>query len=148
MANLQQCIGVAAVLNDITPSRSILSSFLLIDKVALVTGAQRGIGLELALTLVEAGATVYCLDLPPNPNAEWLRVQAWAAELPELLPGLKNKGRLEYISGDVTDQRQMWDITEDIATREGRLDICFANAGVMGGTECLQYPAEGVRKVT
>lgn len=144
----QTPVGVAAALANLTPTRSTLSSFLLIDRVALVTGAHRGIGLELSLGLAEAGAIVYCLDLPSTPDAGWIKVQSYVANLPDITPGLKNKGRLEYIQGDVTDQQRMWTIAEDIATKEGRLDICIANAGLMGGVNCLEYPAEDVRKVS
>lgn len=143
----QQPLGVAGVLNNLTPARSTLSAFLVIDKVALITGAQRGIGIEMALALAEAGATVYCLDLPSEPDADWRKVEAYVAKLPDIAPGLKNKGRLEYVSGDVTDQQQMWKIAENIAKKEGRLDICIANAGILSGAECLDYPAKEFRKV-
>lgn len=143
----QQPLGVAAALDNLPPARSILSAFLVVDKVALITGAQRGIGIEMALALAEAGATVYCLDLASKPDADWLKVQAHVAKLPEIAPGIKNKGRLEYVSGDVTDQQQMWKIAEDIANKEGRLDICIANAGILNGADCLEYPAKEFRKV-
>ncbi len=45
-------------------ARSAISALLVIEKVALNTGARRGIGIEMVLALTEAGATVYCLDLP------------------------------------------------------------------------------------
>ncbi|EKM76677.1 hypothetical protein AGABI1DRAFT_115589 [Agaricus bisporus var. burnettii JB137-S8] len=139
--------GVAAALSGATPARTVLSSFLLCDRVALVTGAQRGIGLEMSLALAEAGAIVYCLDLPANADADWLKVQEYVTKLPDIAPGVNNKGRLEYVSGDVTDQQKMWDIAEDIVKKEGRLDICVANAGILRGFECLEYPAEEFRKL-
>lgn len=141
-------VGVAAALANLPPSRSVLSSFLLINRVALITGAQRGIGLEMALALAEAGATVYCLDLPEKPEANWHKVKAYVASLPDLAPGMKNAGRLEYVQGDVTNQKEMWSIAEDIVKKEGRLDICVANAGILRGAECLEYPAEGFRQVS
>jgi NAD(P)-dependent dehydrogenase (short-subunit alcohol dehydrogenase family) len=122
-----------------------LSLVSLSDRVALVTGGHRGIGLEMALALAEAGAVVYCLDIPPNPDADWLKVQSFANELPGT-EGEK-KGRLEYISGDVTDQKAMWGVVESIVDREGRIDICMANAGILHGAECLEYPAEDFKRV-
>src|SRR5258708_36410661 len=74
--------GVAAALSGLPPARTVLSSFLLDDRVAVVTGAQRGIGLEMALALAEAGAIVYCLDLPANPGTDWLKVQDYVTKLP------------------------------------------------------------------
>ena len=143
-------IGVAAALASATPSRNALNTFSLVGRVALVTGGQRGIGLEIALGLVEAGAIVYCLDLPKTPDENWFKVQKYVADLPTLGTSAKGKslnGRLEYISADVTNQTVMWAKAEDIANAEGRLDICFANAGVLKGAECLDYPADEFQKV-
>lgn len=50
------------------------------DKVVLISGAARGLGLVQAEALLEAGAIVYALDRLPEPSAEFLRVQKRAAE--------------------------------------------------------------------
>ncbi len=85
------------------PAPTIFShEFSLADRVALVSGAERGIGLEMALALVEAGArAVYCLDLPKTPGEEWTKVNAYAKGLEGKTGGA---ARLEYVSADVTDQ--------------------------------------------
>ncbi len=71
--------------------------FSLAGRVALVTGANRGIGLESALALSEAGArSVYCLDVHEEPGEEWRRVSELVAQM-----GL---GSFRYICGDVRDQ--------------------------------------------
>ncbi len=71
--------------------------FCLADRVALVTGGRRGIGLEAALALAEGGArSVYCLDLAQEPGEEWTKVRESATRM-----GL---GKFEYISGDVRKQ--------------------------------------------
>lgn len=87
---------------DAVPKPTIFShEFALDDRVALVTGAQRGIGLEAALALVEAGArAVYCIDLPPQPSKDWEKVRNYASRM----KGKSGQGRLEYISADVTDK--------------------------------------------
>ncbi|KAF9010282.1 NAD-binding protein [Cyathus striatus] len=141
-------VGVAAALAGISPARTALAEFSLIDRVALVTGAQRGIGLEMALALAEAGAVVYCLDLPPNPDEAWHKVQAYAAGLPAVpTPQGERKGRMEYLKADVTNQEEMWNIAQVIAKKEGRLDVCVANAGILGGAECLDYEAQAFKKI-
>ena len=55
----------------------------------------------MALALVEAGArAVYCVDLAKDPSPEFAKVREYAARL----SGKGGEGRLEYISGNVTDQ--------------------------------------------
>ena len=143
-------IGVAAALTAAAPTRTAFSTFSLVGRVALVTGGHRGIGLEIALALAEAGAIVYCLDLPKTPDENWSKVQRYAAQLPSLDTsplGKSLNGRLEYISADVTNQTMMWAKAEDIAKSEGRLDICVANAGILKSAECLNYPENEFQQV-
>ena len=66
-----------------------------------MSGGHRGIGLEMALTFIEAGArAVYCVDLPKEPSEEWQTVRDYAARL----SNKGGEGRLEYVNADVTDQ--------------------------------------------
>lgn len=108
----------------------------------MVSGANRGLGLEMALVLCEAGArVVYCFDLPAEPSDEWKKTS-------EYVQKMGNGSRLEYISANVTDQKDMWAKAKDIGDREGRMDVCVAAAGVLKShTDCLQYPAEQFQEV-
>ncbi len=75
--------------------------FSLADRVALVSGGNRGIGLEMALALVEAGTRiVYCVDLPEKPGDEFTKVREYASQLKDM----GGEARLEYVSANVTDQ--------------------------------------------
>lgn len=135
-------IGVEAALAGAPAEPKIFAEFALTDRVALVSGANRGLGLEMALALAEAGArAVYCVDLPAAPGAEWEAVRAHVA-------GMGGGRRLEYASADVRDQEAMWDVGDEVGAREGRLDVCVAAAGVLRAhTDCLEYPAEQFREV-
>jgi len=130
-------------------SSNVLSIFALPGRVALITGGMRGIGLEIALAYAEAGATVYCLDLPTQAGADFVTVQKHVAGLPALNIGAVKgaKGRLEYASCDVTQQKEMWAVVEGIAAKEGRIDVCVCNAGLLHASDVLEYSAEEWKKV-
>ena len=131
-------IGVNAALDpSVQPRPKIFDEFALTDRVGIVSGGNRGIGLEMALTLCELGArAVYCLDLPETPSEEWQKTKEYVAKL-------GNNSRLEYISVDVTNQDKVWKIGEDIGKKEKRMDVCVAAAGIVKShTDCLEYPAK------
>ncbi|KAI0703271.1 hypothetical protein C8Q76DRAFT_224418 [Earliella scabrosa] len=132
-------VGVARALAaspDKVPAGPTLftQEFSLADRVALVTGANSGIGLESALALIEAGArSVYCLDVVKQPSDDWSKVR----ELVDRM-GL---GHFEYVCGDVRDQEGMWKVGQMIGDREGRMDVCVAAAGILKPlAPSLDYP--------
>jgi NAD(P)-dependent dehydrogenase (short-subunit alcohol dehydrogenase family) len=85
-------------------------------KVALVTGANKGIGKEIARGLARQGMTV----LLGARDSE--RGQAAAAELAE-------DGNVTFLQLDVTDVNSVSAAAREIETRFGRLDILVNNAG-------------------
>jgi len=135
-------IGITAALQAATdpgfkPKPKIFDEFALTDRVGIVSGGNRGLGLEMALALCEAGARViYCFDLPASPSEEWTKSC-------EYIKRLENGSRLEYVSIDVRDQKALWKKAEEIGGREQRMDVCVAAAGILKShTDCLTYPEE------
>ena len=141
-------IGVQAALRaasdpTFTPRPTLLEKeFSLSGRVAVVSGGQRGLGLEMAEALAEAGAAVYCLDLPAKPDESFGLTQNYVSRMK-----LAKGARLEYASVDVTDQSAVWNAVKDIADKEGRLDVCIAAAGILHGEECLDYDGKDFRNV-
>jgi NAD(P)-dependent dehydrogenase (short-subunit alcohol dehydrogenase family) len=90
-----------------------------VDKVALVTGATRGIGFETARQL--AGAGVHVLLAGRN------RDKAVEAALQLQSEGLS----VEAVALDVVDEISIAEAAAHVARRHGRLDILVNNAGVL-----------------
>jgi NAD(P)-dependent dehydrogenase (short-subunit alcohol dehydrogenase family) len=89
-------------------------------KVALVTGAGTGIGRATAVQLAERGAMVVCVDISSD-----------AEDTVEMIE--RAGGRAVAFKADVSNPD---DVAGMIAFAElgyGGLDICFNNAGVIGG---------------
>lgn len=87
----------------------------LAGKVALVTGASRGLGAADMRTLARDGATVIGLDVPP--------LEADLKALAEELGG-------GYIVGDITSPDAPAEIAEYIKKNHGGVDIVVHNAGI------------------
>ncbi len=92
-----------------------MPAFDLNGKVALVTGAARGIGYETARQMHGRGASVAVLDLDADAAGE-------AAE--------RIGSRAIGLAGDVTDQGKMMNTVAEVVERFGGLDVAVANAGI------------------
>lgn len=115
-----------------------LPEFSLKDKVILVTGAGRGLGLVQAEGLLEAGAKVYALDRLEKPDPDFARVQARAEELGT---------SLEFLRLDVRDNVSLNATIAGIADENGRLDGLLACAGIQQETSALEYTMEDADKM-
>ncbi|KAI9011806.1 short-chain dehydrogenase/reductase SDR [Hyaloraphidium curvatum] len=96
-------------------------------RVALVTGASRGVGRGVALALAQAGATVFA-------TARTLRGQSGGVPLPGSLEELVEecaaggaKGTIVPIKCDHADDAQVRSAVAEIESRAGRLDVLVNN---------------------
>ncbi len=103
-----------------------LDKFKLDGKIAVVTGAARGIGLAATEALAEAGALVVLTDMNPD-------------LLRSAVEGLEAKGyRVEGEVLDVTDVKGVEAVRDAVLSRHGRVDILVNNAGIA----ISNHPAE------
>ena len=105
-------------------------------KIALVTGASRGIGRQIALTLGREGAAVIV-----NYNGS-------AAKAEEVVKEIKAAGgRAEAVQCNVSDFESCGRMMADVVSRYGRLDILVNNAGVSESTPFTEYTEETYDRV-
>jgi NAD(P)-dependent dehydrogenase (short-subunit alcohol dehydrogenase family) len=103
-------------------------------KVALVTGAARGIGLATAAALVSRGASVAVVDLDQQESARA------ASQL--------HDARALGLAGDVTDRAAMQRAVAAVVERFGGLDVVVANAGVASRVATFRAtPSESFERV-
>ncbi|WP_079910300.1 3-oxoacyl-[acyl-carrier-protein] reductase [Paenibacillus sp. 32352] len=92
---------------------------MLAGKVALVTGASRGIGRAIALTLAEAGADV---------AVNYAGSEAAAAEVVGLIEGMGRKAI--KVKANVASSQEVDDMFKQVLETFGKLDILVNNAGI------------------
>jgi 3-oxoacyl-[acyl-carrier protein] reductase len=87
------------------------------DKVAIVTGASRGIGRAIAERLASGGATVVCVARESNAQSTVESIQAAG-------------GKASMFGADVTDRAAVARLVKETVEQHGRLDILVSNAGI------------------
>jgi NAD(P)-dependent dehydrogenase (short-subunit alcohol dehydrogenase family) len=94
------------------------------QRVAIVTGAGRGIGRAMTLGLLAVGIRVLGVDRDREP----------LDELAALAAQRQAGGALATLRADLTDEPVIADIPEATVTRFGRVDILVNNAGIGQGS--------------
>jgi glucose 1-dehydrogenase len=97
------------------------------NKIALITGAGKGIGAAIARGFAAEGATVLVNELPGATYAE-----ALAAELRAL------GSRAEVLYADVSKVPEIRELFAEIRGRHGQLDVLVNNAGITGWSDFFE----------
>jgi len=99
-------------------------------KVAIVTGAGRGLGRSMAEALAESGAAVTV-------------AARTAAQLDELVTELEASGaRALACPTDITDERAVEALVTATVERFGRVDVLVNNSGILASTPLVNQTAE------
>lgn len=96
-------------------------------RVALITGASRGLGKAMALALGEAGAR---LALVSRDTAQLSVVAEEARKL---------GAQAEVFRADVSDEAQVLQLARDVPTKLGPVDILINNAGTVVRSLCVDF---------
>lgn len=115
-----------------TPLRTLLD---LTGRHALVTGGSRGLGLQIAEALGEAGATL-------------LIVSRKAADLESAAARLRERGFIvDWLAADASQPAELTRLTDWALERRGHIDILVNNAGAAWGAPAEDHPLEAWDKV-
>ncbi|MDT8998598.1 SDR family oxidoreductase [Paucibacter sp. APW11] len=116
-------------------TRNVQALFDLSGQVALVTGGSRGLGLQIAESLGEAGAKIMLSSRK-------------AADLEEAVAHLQARGiDARWIAADAADEGQGRAIVSQTMERLGQIDILVNNAGATWGAPAEEHPLEAWDKV-
>ena len=116
-------------------TRTVQQLFDLSGKTALVTGGSRGLGLQMAHALGEAGARV-------------LLTSRKAKDLEEAAAELKAAGiEADWIAADCADEADIERLAKEAVQRLGHVDILINNAGASWGAPAEDHPTSAWDKV-
>jgi NAD(P)-dependent dehydrogenase (short-subunit alcohol dehydrogenase family) len=109
--------------------------FDLTGQVALVTGGSRGLGLQIAESLGDAGAKI-------------MLTSRKAADLEEASAHLQARGiDTRWIAADASRPEEAQRVVNETMERMGRIDILVNNAGATWGAPAEEHPIEAWDKV-
>ncbi|HSW18410.1 MAG TPA: SDR family oxidoreductase [Ramlibacter sp.] len=116
-------------------TRTVPQLFNLQGKTALVTGGSRGLGLQMAHALGEAGAKVMLSSRK-------------ASDLEEACAELKAAGiDASFIAADCAREDDIRQLADDTLARLGQIDILVNNAGAAWGAPAEDHPVEAWDKL-
>ena len=115
--------------------KSVHELFDLTGQVALVTGGSRGLGLQIAESLGDAGARIMLSSRK-------------AADLEQAVAHLQARGiDASWIAADAADEDQARGVVTQTMQRFGQIDILVNNAGASWGAPAEDHPQEAWDKV-
>lgn len=104
-----------------------LDFFSLKDKVAIITGANQGLGEAYAVAFAKAGADLY--------------IPHFTDDTDEVRKLVEAEGRkVKFIKGDLTDKNYIQAVVDGCMKEYGKIDILVNNAGASAFAPFAEYP--------
>lgn len=104
------------------------------NRVVLLTGASRGLGRDMAVTLAGAGATVLCAGRTVRELEATVRTIA------------RKGGKAHVVPLDINDEAAVCAQVRTIVARHRRIDVLINNAGILYREAVVDTPTETFRK--
>lgn len=111
-----------------------MDMFSLKGKVAMVTGANQGLGMAYALAFAKAGADIFIPHFTDD-----------VSEITELVEGAGQ--RVEFLKGDLTDSNYIDAVVKACLDAYGKIDILVNNAGAGYFADFMEYPDEKWKQI-
>ncbi|KAF2096101.1 putative NADP-dependent mannitol dehydrogenase [Rhizodiscina lignyota] len=112
---------------------NVFDLFSLKDRVVVITGGARGIGLALAFAVAEAGGQVAILDAAPDTHEHYKLLQ-------------ERCSKVKYYQSDVTDYDRLKGTFVDIVEDFGRIDGLITAAGICPDQPFLERDPKSVER--
>ncbi|KAL1974638.1 hypothetical protein VTN31DRAFT_4842 [Thermomyces dupontii] len=122
-----------------------LASFSLENKVSIVTGGARGLGLVMGQALVASGSDLAIVDLNKQEAEE--QAQKLVAQFQKENPGLDRLPKVTAHYSDVSDPDSVNAALAEIIEQHGRIDHLVTSAGFTENFDAISYPIDRVRKL-
>lgn len=113
--------------------RFTMNHFRLDGKVAVVTGANQGLGMAYAAAFAKAGADLYIPHFAPD-----------VEEIRRIVTG--EGRRVEFLQGDLTDPEYLDAVVSDCLDKFGHIDVLVNNAGMSIFGDFEEYRDEDYRR--
>jgi len=120
------------------PKKILDRSWLLQNKISVVTGSAQGFGESITRHLVEAGSLVFIADI----NLEGAR------EVANELNKEYNRTVALPVGVDVTDNESVAEMVQSVVKQVGGIDLFVSNAGVLRAGSVIEMEADTFRFVT
>jgi len=108
--------------------------FSLKGKIAIITGANQGLGMGYAVAFAKAGADLF--------------IPHFSADVSEVKRLVEAEGRrVAFLRGDLTDRADIQAVVDGCLKEYGRIDILVNNAGMNHFAPFLEFPDDGFSSV-
>ncbi|KAL4925763.1 putative D-arabinitol dehydrogenase ArbD [Aspergillus undulatus] len=122
-----------------------LAQFSLENRVTLVTGGARGLGLVMAQGIVASGSDLAIVDLNREEAEE--SAQKLVDQFQKENPGLEELPKVTAHYADVSNPDSVNNAISEVLTKHGKIDHLVTSAGFTENFDAISYPHDRIQKL-